>query len=206
MTMPFDINAHRVSRPVVLTESDPRWAAEFATLAAQLRQAAGRSALRIDHIGSTSVPGLAAKDVIDIQITVTDIERCQALLDALHGIGFRHGDAIVHDESADAAVTAHALRKRYMREPAGGKRVHVHIRQQGMLRQRHALLFRDFLRASPAVRNGYELLKRRAATLFPTDIDGYLWLKAPLIDVIHATAEQWAEVTGWPQDGVSGEA
>ena len=202
MTTPFDIHAHRVSRPVALVESDPHWATEFATLAARLGLAAGPAALRIDHIGSTSVPGLAAKNVIDIQVTVADIDRCQALLQALHGIGFRRGESIVHDESSDPAVTLHALRKRYMREPAGDKRVHLHLRQLGAMRQRHALLFRDFLRATPPVRNGYELLKRRAATLFPHDIDGYLWLKAPLIDVIHATAEQWAEATGWTVDGV----
>ncbi|HYW50892.1 MAG TPA: GrpB family protein [Gemmatimonadaceae bacterium] len=194
------LDAAHVTRPVVLSDSDLRWPAEYAALAVRLHAAAGAHAMRIDHIGSTSVPGLAAKDVIDIQVTVADIDDCDALVSALHTIGFRRGDVIEHDEARDPAITPHQLRKRYMREPVGEKRVHVHIRQQGMLRQRHALLFRDFLRATPEVREGYEMMKRRAAELFPRNIDGYLWLKAPIIHVIHVTAEQWAEATGWTSD------
>ena len=194
------LDAAHVTRAVILSESDPRWPAEFEALAARLRAAAGREALRIDHIGSTSVPGLAAKDVIDLQVTVADIDDCGALLSALRAIGFRRGGTIEFDEARDPGITTHQLRKRYMREPEGEKRVHVHIRQHGMLRQRHALLFRDFLRAEPGVREGYELMKRRAAALYPRNIDAYLWLKAPIIHVIHVTAEQWAEATGWAPD------
>ena len=58
---------------IAIAPYDPRWVDDFQRLAAALREALGERALRIDHIGSTSVPGLAAKDVIDIQVTVADL-------------------------------------------------------------------------------------------------------------------------------------
>ena len=60
--------------PVIITDHQTRWADEFQTAGAQLRKVLGDSALRIDHIGSTSVPGLGAKDIVDIQITVESLD------------------------------------------------------------------------------------------------------------------------------------
>ena len=73
MTSESGYDLDRVTGPIVITEYQSRWPAEFAELAVRLRRAAGDLALRIDHIGSTSVPGLAAKDVIDVQVTVADV-------------------------------------------------------------------------------------------------------------------------------------
>ena len=185
------------SRPVILVPWTPRWAAEYAAIAGRLHAAAGASVLRIDHIGSTAVPGLAAKDVIDVQVTVADLYDCEAMLTVLRGIGYTRGDVIDHDSHAGLAADDPGQAKRYMREPAGDRRTHVHIRQHGAHNQRMALLFRDFLRASPSVRAHYETVKRRAAALFPTNIDGYIWLKDAPIQVIHEAAQCWAARAGW---------
>jgi GrpB-like predicted nucleotidyltransferase (UPF0157 family) len=89
------------------------------------------------------------------------------------------------------------LRKLYMREPEGERRTHIHIREFGRFNQRYALLFRDYLRASVPVRQAYELLKQRAALLFPDSIDGYLFLKDPVFHIIYEAATLWAEKVQW---------
>jgi GrpB-like predicted nucleotidyltransferase (UPF0157 family) len=194
----YDIT--RKSRPVVIVPYRPEWAAEFASVAGRVRAAVGEAAVRIDHIGSTAVPGLGAKDVVDVQVTVADLDRAGSCTGPLLAAGFREGAAFVYDEFRAKAETDPELRKLYMREPEGERRVHIHIRELGRFNQRYALLFRDYLRASEAVRTEYEIAKRRAARLFPDSIDGYLFLKDPVFHIIYEAASLWAEKVGWSPD------
>jgi len=194
----YDIT--RKSRPVIVSEYDPQWAAEFTHLARRIRRSIGSAAIRIDHIGSTAVPRLAAKDVIDLQVTVADLDRVEGVTVPLREAGFRRGDEFVYDEFWTMPVTDPQLQKLYMREPEGERRAHIHIRELGRFNQRYALLFRDYLRDSEAVRKGYEEVKRRAARLFPNSIDGYLFLKDPVFHIIYEAACLWARTTGWAPD------
>ena len=89
------------------------------------------------------------------------------------------------------------LRKQYFREPEGERRTHIHVREAGRLNQRYALLFRDNLRAEGAPRQAYETVKRRLAGIYPDDIDGYLAIKDPVMDLIYVRAEHWVASTGW---------
>jgi GrpB-like predicted nucleotidyltransferase (UPF0157 family) len=194
----YDIT--RKSRPVIVSEYNPQWAAEFINLAQRIRGLVGSAAIRIDHIGSTSVPGLAAKNVIDLQVTVADLDRAEGVTVSLRNVGFRQGSEFVYDEFWTMAERDPQLRKLYMREPEGERRAHIHIREFERFNQRYALLFRDYLRSSAAVRKGYEELKRRAARLFPDSIDGYLYLKDPVFHIIYEAACLWARTTGWAPD------
>jgi len=191
----------RKSRPVVITEYQARWPGEFEMMAQRIRSLVGTAAaLRIDHIGSTAVPGLAAKDVIDVQVTVPNLNDTGALTQPLWAAGFRQGAEFQRDEFRGKAADDPELRKLYLREPEGERRVHIHVREQGRFNQRYALLFRDYLRAAPPVRREYELLKRRAAQVFPDSIDGYLFLKDPVFHLIYEGAELWAQAVGWAPD------
>jgi GrpB-like predicted nucleotidyltransferase (UPF0157 family) len=194
----FDIS--RKSPPVVIVDYQPRWVDEYLRLAGRVRQIVGKAALRIDHIGSTAVPGLAAKDVIDVQITVTDLNEVDGVILPLKKAGFRQGEHVVNDEFRTIPPTDIELRKLYLREPEGERRAHIHIRENDRFNQRYALRFRDYLRASEPVRIEYELLKRRAAQLFPESIDGYLFLKDPVFHIIYEAATQWAKTIGWAPD------
>jgi len=189
------------SRPVVVSEYDPQWAAGFTYLARRIRGLVGSAAIRIDHIGSTAVPGLASKDIIDLQVTIADLDRAEGVTVPLRDAGFRRGDEFVYDEFRTMAATDPQLRKLYMREPEGERRAHIHIREVDRFNQRYALLFRDYLRASEAVRKEYEVVKRRAATLFPDSIDGYLFLKDPVFHIIYEAACLWARTVEWAPDG-----
>ena len=193
--MQFDLN--RKSRPVVVSSYRSSWSEEFERYAHRIRAIVGNAAIRIDHIGSTAVPNLGAKDVIDMQITVRDLDRAGDLVVLLRSNGFRQGLEFEYDMFHTMPETDPELRKLYMREPEGERRVHIHIREQGRFNQRYALLFRDYLRSSELVRNEYEVLKRRAAQLFPDSIDGYLFLKDPVLHIIYEAASLWADKVHW---------
>jgi len=199
----FDIT--KKSRPVLVTSYQSHWADEFTQIARNIRDLGGHAAMRIDHIGSTAVPGLGGKDVIDIQITVSDLDEAGGLTSLLRAAGFRHGTIFEYDLFHRKPETDPELRKLFMREPEGERPVHIHIRELGRFNQRYALLFRDYLRSSEAVRAEYELLKRRAAQLFPDSIDGYLFLKDPVEHIIYEAASLWAEKVRWsPYEDYSG--
>ena len=187
--------------PVVIIDHQSRWSDEFQTAAKQLRQVLGDSALRIDHIGSTSVPGLGAKDIVDIQITVESLDDLEAFAEKMLAANFLrrgtiHHDCLVGIDDPDSPQ----LRKAYFREPEGQRRCHLHVRQQGLQNQRYALLFRDFLRADARVRLAYERIKRRLTEIFPESIGGYLYIKDPLMDIIYEGAESWAKTVDWTPD------
>ena len=196
-----DYDLTRRSRPVVICEYRASWADEFIRLAERLRSLVGSAAARIDHVGSTAVPGLAAKDVIDVQVTVRNLNAAADVVEPLTAAGFRQGDIFVYDEFRTVAPDDVELRKLYMREPEGERRAHIHIREAGRFNQQYALLFRDYLRASEAVAAEYEVLKRRAAQLFPDNIDGYLYLKDPVFHIIYEAARQWSQAVGWHPGG-----
>ncbi len=189
--------------PVIIIDHQESWANEFQTAGAQLRNVLGDSALRIDHIGSTSVPGLAAKDIIDIQITVESLDNLEAFTAKLLAENFQkrgafHYDCLVGIDDPHSPQ----LRKAYFREPDGQRRCHLHVRQQGLKNQRYALLFRDYLRANKTVRLAYERIKRRLTEIFPESIGGYLYIKDPLMDIIYEGAESWAQHANWSEDGL----
>lgn len=166
----YDIT--RKSRPVVVTPYQSEWVSDFTQIAGRIRALVNDAAIRIDHIGSTAVPGLAAKDVIDIQITVADLDRADNITTPLIAVGFRQGVTFEYDEFHGKPEANVELLKLYMREPEGERRTHIHIRELGRFNQYYALLFRDYLRASKAVREEYQSLKQRAAQVFPDSIDG----------------------------------
>ena len=190
-------NLFASSRPVVLLLHQASWAREFAEIAERIHALAGNAVSRIDHIGSTAVPALSAKDVIDIQLTVADIENAAPLINSLAQADFRAKASFEYDDFHGLPPQSPELRKRYLREPAGERRTHVHVREAGRFNTRYALLFRDYLRANAAAREEYELLKHRAAEVFPNSVDGYLFLKEPVFHLIHQAAELWAQKVGW---------
>ncbi|OON67123.1 GrpB family protein [Hymenobacter sp. CRA2] len=185
------------SRPVVLVPYRAAWREEFAELAQRIRAVVGPAVTRIDHIGSTAVPGLRAKDVIDVQLTVPELPAAATRLQPLWAAGFQQGRSWQYDVYHPLPADSPELRKLYMREPAGERRVHMHIREAGRFNARYALLFRDYLRANAPARAEYELLKRRAAGLFPASIDGYLYLKEPVFHLVYQAAALWAEQVSW---------
>lgn len=171
------------------------WPAAFAAEGARLRAALGPQALAIHHIGSTSVPGLAAKDVLDAQVTVADLADVATFHDALLALGYEHRPHLADHRPPGLEVPAAGLAKQVYRSL--DPRVNLHVRVEGAFNQRYALLFRDFLRAVPLAAHAYGEVKRQLARHFPADVDAYYDVKDPVCDALMAGACEWARATGW---------
>jgi GrpB-like predicted nucleotidyltransferase (UPF0157 family) len=183
--------------PIQIVEYRSSWPAAFAGIAADLRSVLGASARRIDHIGSTAVPGLAAKDKIDIQVSVSSRADLEPTLGALEAAGYRRlpegsEDHIPPGGSADPAEWVKRLAiNRPEERPAN-----IHIRVEGAANQRYPLLFRDYLRTHGSSALAYGALKRGLAAILD-DIGTYADVKDPACDLIALAAEDWAIATGW---------
>jgi GrpB-like predicted nucleotidyltransferase (UPF0157 family) len=181
---------------ITIVPYNPQWPLEFARLAEPLQHALGEFALRIDHIGSTAVPGLAAKDVIDMQVTVhalsTPVET------ALATLGYERVVRITADHRPPNTTGPDTdWHKWFFRPSATQRRSNLHVRMQGRANQRYALLFRDYLRTHPIARDAYALIKQQLARYHPQDEDAYYDIKDPVCDIIWSAAEDWARSTNW---------
>jgi GrpB-like predicted nucleotidyltransferase (UPF0157 family) len=183
---------------IEIVPSSPRWAEDFAAIAAELRAVLGDLALRIDHIGSTSVPGLASKDRIDIQVTVRSLEHLEDIIGPLTDLGYRYAGEIAQDHLPPGwEGPEDAWRKLFFGAPPGARAINIHVRPAGAPNQRYALLFRDYLRLHPAMAAGYAAFKRGLAAYLGDDLRSYAELKDPVCDIIMAAAEEWADESRW---------
>ncbi|MEV4662256.1 dephospho-CoA kinase [Micromonospora echinofusca] len=196
---PYEANLRErraaTSEHVVLTEADPSWPQQYARLAARIRHAVAPDDPRIDHIGSTAVPGLAAKDVIDIQLTVPTLADADGpLVERLAAAGFPRLPGDWWDNPRPPGSARWEKRLHASADP--GRPVHLHVRPVDSPGWRYALLMRDHLRADPDQRSAYLTLKRELAASAP---DSATWTTAkdPWFDEEHLRAEQWAAQTGW---------
>lgn len=198
--VPFEANmrAGTAVRPAPrLVDPDPEWAAQAQRLIARLRVAAGAAAVRIDHIGSTAVPGLPAKDLIDLQITVPDLAAADGIRDALAAAGFPAIPQHTHDApKPDAGADPGRWEKRVHGSADPGRPAYVHLRAAGGPGQEFALAFRDWLRAEPDARAEYAEVKQKAAAAAAGPdreeaVDAYPAVKEPWFDAVYQRVLAW---------------
>jgi GrpB-like predicted nucleotidyltransferase (UPF0157 family) len=133
---------------------DPRWPREFEVERERIDAALGPLALRVEHNGSTAVPDLAAKPIIDIQISVVRLHPIDGYARPLASLGYVH---VPHEDDA---------RCPFFHRPHDWPHTHhVHVVEAGGEEERRTLAFRDYLRTHPAEAREYEALKRRLAAL-----------------------------------------
>ena len=185
---------------LVISDYTSTWPQEFETIRDTLQEILGPLALRIDHIGSTAVPGLGAKNIIDVQVTVASLAPAVAaeIEHKMLAAGYEGWPKIKHDHvPADADTDIQHWEKRFFQNPHGQRRANIHIRVQGNPNQRYALLFRDYLRAHPLSVKSLELIKREIVKRHPEDLDAYYDIKDPVCDLIWDAAQDWARQTNW---------
>lgn len=157
---------------ITIADYNPAWPAEFDVIRQTLDDALGSMAVQIDHIGSTSVPGLGAKDIIDIQVTVHRLE--PAIAERLAQAGFRLLDGIDRDHVPPGEdETPDLWAKMLFIEPVDRRRANIHVRIKGNPNQRYPLLFRDYLRTHSQSAQAIEIIKREIAKRHPDDLDAY---------------------------------
>ena len=181
---------------IIISKYNPKWVEEFEEIQSSLREILGDLALRIDHIGSTSVPGLGAKDVIDIQITVKELN--EQIKKRLVNIGYKYWETITHDHVPQGENDNPKLwEKFFFNQPELQRRANIHIRVDGNPNQMYPLLFRDYLRAHPNSAKSVELIKHEIAKRHANDLDAYYDIKDPVYDLIWYAALEWSRCTGW---------
>jgi dephospho-CoA kinase len=180
--------APRQRRPVIV-DADPTWPAQARRLIGRLDLALGDLVERIDHIGSTSVPGLPAKDLIDIQVVVADLDRAVEAARAVRHAGFVH----VSGPWFGPGNEGWSHREEVCVDADPGRAVNVNIRPVDAPVWRDALLLRDWLRESADGRAEYATLKRSLAQRGDLDVDSYGQAKAAWVSTALLRAEAWAE-------------
>lgn len=157
------------------------WAFAFQEIWARVSAVLAETAFRIDHIGSTSVPGLAAKPIIDIDLSVREPDDESAYLPQLERAGFH--------------LRVREPGRRMVRTSDRG--VHVHVCRVGGDWERRHLLFRDWLLCNEADRKMYGRAKLDLARQEWADMNAYAEAKSDVIGQITKRAEEWAQTTGW---------
>ncbi|MED4585264.1 GrpB family protein [Brevibacillus choshinensis] len=173
-----------------ISKHDPEWKSLFNDIASKLRSSLGDTAIRIDHVGSTSVVGLDAKPIIDIQISVLDYDDILAYKTHIEKVGF-----ILREENPDKT-------KRYFRELPGNRRTHIHVRQAGSFSEQITLLFRDYLRLHPSDCLTYAKEKHQLMELYRNERPKYVEGKGPIVWSIIKKAHAWSQEVGW-KPGIS---
>ena len=168
--------------PIVISEYDPMWPEQFAVEKSALASVFGGDALHIHHIGSKSVPGLAAKPIIDILVEATSLSACDAHNEGMHRLGYE-------------VMGSYGIEgRRYFRKinSEGVRTHHVHAFAKGSPHTVRHLAFRDYLIAHPGKARDYETIKRRAAERIGSDWDSYTDGKEAFVLETERLALRWA--------------
>jgi GrpB-like predicted nucleotidyltransferase (UPF0157 family) len=165
----------QLNAPVEIAGYDPRWPGIFATLRDQIAGVLGPLAQQIEHVGSTAVPGLAAKPIIDIDVVIATRADLPAAISQLATLGYRH--------EADLGITG----REAFTSPAAAPAHHLYVSAAGSPELARHLAFRDYLRTHPGQARAYAKLKRSLATRFRSDRDAYSHGKTTFIEQALAT-------------------
>ena len=169
------------SQRVYLLPHDPRWSAEFARESAAVTEAMGDAFAAIHHIGSTAIPGISAKPVIDMLAVVRNVESLDARIPQVEALGY--------EAMGEFGIPG---RRYFRKDDALGNRTHqIHAFAAGSPQIARHIAFRDFLRAHPGYADEYDALKQRLAAQFPSDISAYTDGKDEFIARVDALAAEW---------------
>lgn len=160
------------AEPVVIVPYDPAWPSTFAMLRERLAAALGDLAVGIEHVGSTAVPGLAAKPIVDVDVVIRHADALGQAVERLRGLGYEHlGDLGVVGRDA-------------FRAPAGLPRHHLYVLASGAPALQAHLTLRDALRDDPELAAAYAALKLDLAARYGRDRDSYAEGKSAFVRTV----------------------
>ena len=162
-------------RHIIVQPYDEMWKQDFISISNEIRDALGELALRIEHVGSTSVPGLSAKPVIDIDVVIRDDSMLEEVVSRLAKIGYQHeGNLGIAGREAFGYEGKEHLKEH-----------HLYVCPEDSPELKRHVAFRDYLRSHPDAVREYSRIKEEAASLYPYDIDQYIGHKSPVIEKIY---------------------
>jgi dephospho-CoA kinase len=174
------------------------WPAQAAHALSSLHQPFAGFGERFEHIGSTAIPGMAAKDIVDLQISVVDLQGVEVSASApLEALGFQRSPQVMdHLPSGTIDDPDNWSKLLWLRRNPGSTDINLHVRRSGSPNERLALLFRDWFRTHPSAVPAYASFKIALAGLCP-DSEAYANAKDPVVDLVMVAAEEWARTVGW---------
>ena len=168
-----------MNKHVIVQSYDESWKTDFIAIRDELDAALKDLALRIEHVGSTSVEGLSAKPIIDIDVVISDRSVLPEVVSALGSIGYSHeGDLGIPGREAFKYEGKDHLKKH-----------HLYVCAQDSEELKRHLAFRDYLRSHPEAASEYGRIKEEGAALYPYDIDRYIEHKSPFIENVYKQLE-----------------
>ena len=163
------------TKDVIVLPYDKAWNSAFEEIKKEIESAIGDLIIGIEHIGSTSVEGLSAKPVIDIDVVIKDYSVFEIVVQKLEAIGYRHeGDLGIKDREAFKYSDKPHLQAH-----------HLYVCPQHSEELLRHITFRDFLRRNKEAVQQYSRIKEKAAEQFPYDIDKYIECKSPCIKELY---------------------
>lgn len=163
------------TKRIVVEPYDEAWERNFAAIRNEIQAALGDLAVRIEHVGSTSVRGLSAKPIIDIDVVIRDGAALAATIERLGAIGYQHeGDLGIAGREAFKYDGKEHLQKH-----------HLYVCPEDSAELKRHVAFRDYLRSHPEAVREYSRIKEEGAALYPDDIDRYIAHKSPFIERIY---------------------
>ena len=163
------------TKHVIVLPYDENWKNEFEKIRHELSEALGELALSIEHVGSTSVQGLSAKPIIDIDVVINDTSLLNDVIASLQSIGYNHeGDLGIPGREAFKYDGKEHLMKH-----------HLYVCAKDSLELKRHISFRDYLKSHPEAISEYSRTKEEGALLYPYDIDKYIEYKSPFIERIY---------------------
>ena len=163
------------TKHIVVEPYDEAWERNFAAIRDEIQAALGELAVRIEHVGSTSVPGLSAKPVIDIDVVIRDHSVLDEVISRLAKIGYQHeGNLGIAGREAFSYEGKEHLKEH-----------HLYVCPEDSPELKRHIAFRDYLRSHPDAVQEYSRIKEEAASFYPYDIDQYIGHKSPVIEKIY---------------------
>lgn len=164
-----------MKKHVVVEPYNEEWKSDFIAIRDELDAVLKDIVLKIEHVGSTSVEGLSAKPVVDIDVVIKDTTVLPDVISALQTIGYFHeGDLGIPGREAFKYEGKEHLRKH-----------HLYVCSQDSEELKRHITFRDYLRSNPDAVEEYSKIKEEAANFYPWDIDKYIEHKSPVIEMIY---------------------
>jgi GrpB-like predicted nucleotidyltransferase (UPF0157 family) len=173
-------------RTIEVVDYAPEWRAAFEEEAADLAKVFGSHLLHIHHIGSTAIPGLKAKPIVDVLVIIDDISTIDSFSAGMEKLGYR-----VRGECLDATIPGTPGRFYFSKDTRGVRTHHVHVCEVGHAETEDKLAFRDYLRAHPSAATEYGALKERLAATHHHDGIGYMRGKDPFMKATLIAARRW---------------